>query len=93
MNYPTMSQSEFYGYLLECRNYLELGGEIPFDDCVEILDDAVTFGDSDTDYLMAWYVYNTVIPTVVTANPGQNGYYLPTPMEYLEGVTLLHNNH
>lgn len=93
MSNPTMSQSEFYGYLLECRNYLELAGDIPFDDCVEILDDAVTFGYSDTDYLTAWEVYDTVIPTVVTANPGQSGYYLPTPDEFLEGVTLLHNNH
>ena len=95
MNYPTISASEFTGYLLECRNYLELAGDIPFDDCVEILFDSVTLGDSDTDYLTAWEVYDTVISTVITANPdrGQTGYYLPTPDEFLEGVTLLHNNH
>ena len=99
MSYPTMSQSEFYGYLLECRNYLELAGEIPFDDCVEILDEAV-FSNANPAILTpllwrfpAWEVYETVISTVITANPGQSGYYLPTPDEFLEGVTLLHNNH
>lgn len=93
MSHPFMTSSEFMSYLLECRNYLELAGGIGFDDCVEIMHDAVTLGDSQTDYLTAWEVYDTVIPTVTTTNPGQSEYYLPTPIEFLEGVTLLHNNH
>ena len=92
MSNPTMSSSEFFRYLLECRNYLELAGEIAFDDAVGILHDAYAHR-GQTDYLTAWEVYDTVIPTVVTANPGQSGYYLPTPTEFLEGVTVLHNNH
>jgi len=90
MSNPTMSSSEFFLYLLECRNYLELAGEIPFDDAVGILHDAYAHR-GQTDYLTAWEVYDTVIPTVITANPGQSGYYLPTPTEFLEGVTVLNN--
>ena len=87
MSNQTMSSSEFFRYLLECRNYLELAGEIAFDAAVGILHDAYAHR-GQTDYLTAWEVYETAVTAV---NPGQTDYYLPTPEEFLDGVKLLRN--